>query len=362
MAAAARFYTVLIVFLAVSHVAFTLRFKIAIPEEGREALRHRLTKRRSEVCKNYRVEESAQKLQYSDAYDDEYLKKPWEKIERTVVYSSPEVTKGMEDMFKLQVPGLEGATIGEVLDHLHEEAGCLCFPYGECIRDQFLEETPKGLDVETNCDHQRFNQMCVEKWGAPNCKSDGKTEHIGSMANNDIGRTDIIDVENWEETFFGVGTDLEYTTNSIAYFARGKNIVIDLTGTGVSDTCGKLIRIPVDGKLRVAWHSDIKIFSYWKLRVEEYKEADQETLDYIKEQVVDMMDKREDEFKKYYCKYALLGDMDATCEIPIKSCPNIKKQAFDRVFSEDLQGHWDETGKGLVNKLECDSCPHLPGC
>ena len=35
MAAAAHFYTVLIVFLAVSHVVFTLRFKIVIPDLDR---------------------------------------------------------------------------------------------------------------------------------------------------------------------------------------------------------------------------------------------------------------------------------------------------------------------------------------
>ena len=41
---------------------------------------------------------------------------------------------------------------------------------------------------------------------------------------------------------------------------------------------------------REAWHSDIKIFRYWKLQ------ADQDTLKYIVEQVVDMMTNREDEF------------------------------------------------------------------
>ena len=138
MAAAARFYTALIIFLVVSHVAFTLRFKIAIPEEGREALRHRLTKR-SPPCNDYKLEDGGEKLKYPEGFDG--LKKPWETNERAVMYSSPEVTKGMEDMFKLKVPGLEGVTIKEVLDHL-ESKNCLSFPYGGCIRDQFLQKEP----------------------------------------------------------------------------------------------------------------------------------------------------------------------------------------------------------------------------
>ena len=55
------------------------------------------------------------------------------------------------------------------------------------------------------------------------------------------GETCITDFTNWNDTFSGDGTSLQYTTNSIAYFA---NIVIDITGHGVSDTCDKLIRIP----------------------------------------------------------------------------------------------------------------------
>ena len=39
----------------------------------------------------------------------------------------------------------------------------------------------------------------------------------------------------------GDGTSLQYTANSIAYFA---NVIIDITGHGVSDTCNKVIRIP----------------------------------------------------------------------------------------------------------------------
>ena len=47
----------------------------------------------------------------------------------------------------------------------------------------------------------------------------------------------------------------------------------------------------------------------------------------------------------------------ATCQIPVESCPNIKKQAFDKAFAKDLKADWDKTGKGLVKtkKMEKES-------
>ena len=93
-----------------------------------------------------------------------------------------------------------------------------------------------------------------------------------------------------------------------------------------------------------------------------YKEADKESLDYIVAQAVDMMDKRENEFKTFYCNYALHGYFVATCQIKNENCDHLKREAFDKVLSEDLKAHWDNTGKGLVDRMECDYCPNAPGC
>ena len=101
----------------------------------------------------------------------------------------------LEDMFKLTVPGLKGVTIKDVLDHLESEK-CLSFPYGGCIRDQFLQKLPGDLDMETNCDRELFNDICMKQWGARNCNAGGMAAHIGSKKDhNDLGNTDIIDCQ-----------------------------------------------------------------------------------------------------------------------------------------------------------------------
>ena len=73
-------------------------------------------------------------------------------------------------MFKLEVPGLKRLSIQHVLDHL-ELKGCLSFPFGGCVRDQFLEALPGDLDMETNCDRKYFNGICVARYGEENCES-----------------------------------------------------------------------------------------------------------------------------------------------------------------------------------------------
>ena len=309
------------------------------------------------MCDNYKVERREEKLEYPGEFKG--LNKPWEKNDFTVVYTSKEVTQGMEAMFKLEVPGLRGEKIKEVLDYL-ESKNCLSFPFGGCVRDQFLGALPGDLDMETNCKREYFKEVCVAWWGEQNCQSGTTAEHIGSKADhNDLGNTDELDAANWKETFFGDGTILEYTTNSIAYFANGKDIVIDLTGSGVYDTCKKLIRIPVAEHLRNAWKSESKTFRYWKLRAKGYKAADEGTLNFI---VLDMIKNQPKVFKKYYCKYVLQGEMSNTCVILPTKCDLPKKDIFDDVFFEDLKVDWALIGQDLTHRMECDSCPNAPGC
>ena len=84
-----------------------------------------------------------------------------------------------------------------------------------------------------------------------------------------------------ERTFFGSGVALEYTTNSLAYFSSGLDIVIDVTGYGINDTCNKEIRIPVGKDMRYEWanykNDTTKVYHYWKLRVKGYNPVDMNT-------------------------------------------------------------------------------------
>ena len=187
-----------------------------------------------------------------------------------------------------------------------------------------------------------------------------KIIHIGNAEAKD-GDTDIIDSSNLDETVFGDGTVLEYTTNSITYFADELNIVIDITGKGVTDTCNKHIRIRVNTEDRTKWVSSIKVYRFWKLRVKLYTAADDGTMSYIVSEAKERIPADKAKFQSFYCKTVITSVLDwnsSQCEIPKESCEGAlgKKMKYDEYFEMDLGAFWNDTAKALVNGLECTSC------
>ena len=349
------------IFFALSEV-LAFRYKIEIPRDEAEEFYHRLTKR-EDPCKVELVQNpDATKL--PDIIDDG--DRPWVKNKNTKISTSVEVTNGIKKLYGFKVPGLDGAKISEVVEYFASKGG-LSFPYGGWVRDQFLAKIPADLDMESNCDADKLEAACKGKWKAEQCPRypNSPIMHVG-VDGADDGETDIIDASVWDETFFGDGTKLEYTTNSVSFFAGNLNIIIDITGNGVDDTCNKKIQIPVSLQNRDKWMSYTKVFRYWKLRVKEYTEKDKSTGDYIKGKAKTMLMNKPELFKKLYCHYALGGKWggNQVKKCTIKDCPGMNKTDFDKVFSADLakDNVWTEKGLPVINKLECDSCPNAETC
>ena len=181
----------------------------------------------------------------------------------------------------MKIPGLNGESIEDAVEKL-QRSGYLSFPFGPFVRDQFLGLPSERLDMMSNCDTATLHSICVEKWGLSNCQllNGARIVHIGHMETVD-DEADRIDAGTWNETFFGDGTSLGYTTNSIAFFANGFNIVIDITDQGVSDTCNKKICIPVSADNWDKWATSEKLYHFWILRVKGYTAADSDTMSYV---------------------------------------------------------------------------------
>ena len=332
------------------------RFKIALPAD--EDFASRFARASRAACEDYSVVDDPENLVYPPGF--EMLRRPWVDNPAATAGKSVTVTAGINQFYTLKVPGLNGQTIDEVLEVLRNNS-CLSFPFGGPIRDQFLDAPPVDLDMETNCDADTMYAICVKEWGVPNCPRSSPTSpivHIGSSEATD-GETEILDTANWNSTFFGTGVNLEYTTNSMTYFADGVDIVIDLTGNGVNDTCNKLIRIPVATSDFGQWVSTNKVYRFWKLRIKEYNAANPETMNYIVSEAKKRINDDPDEFKSFYCKTVLDGKLKSSkCEILKKDCEGgvSKKPKYDAAFEKDLGAVWNDTAKALVDGLECNSC------
>ena len=336
------------------------RFKIAIPDESSaERARDGLAKRADGACSDFEIVSSPMTLSFPDGF--KHLKRPWIGNYPAYAGTSETVTNGINRLFTLKVPGLEGQTIMEVIGILKRN-GCLSFPFGGAVRDQFLGSTPKDLDMESNCDADTLYRICKENWDRrsmySNCHRNASVTnpiiHIGNSSAKD-GETEPLDAANWNETFFGNGTALEYTTNSIAFIGEGLNIIIDLTGSGVSDTCNKFIRIPTND--RDHWVSRTKVYRYWKLRVKGYTPVDADTMTFITDMAKHFIDEQPDPSLKFYCETVLHGKWASpTCQIDSCEAAISNKTQYDKYLEMDLGAFWIDTAKEMVDNLSVSQC------
>lgn len=359
LAVTVRFCLLLFVLACVDlQIVSSTRFKIAISEEGRKSIQSYFDKRAADdinACRDHT------KLSPTSALS--MLPDQLQELRDVTTFARSEaVTSGMDDQFKKKVPGLDGNTVQDVIDALYEE-DCLSLPYGGSVRDQFLGASPKDVDMETDCTVQEVYNICCRRWGdstrstskrnncGSNCRLDGdQTMSIGDNNAND-GNTESIDAANWDNTFFGTGIYLEYTTNSIAYYAYGVDVIIDITGHGIDDTCNKKIRIPVGISDRDMWRENCVapdpeencVYRFWKLRINKgYTAIDSETMDYIVEQAkMLIMNDSGADFKQFYCQTILQGQFTkqnsskCICNmIPASSCEN--KKTYDDILEQDL--------------------------
>lgn len=166
----------------------------------------------------------------------EDLPKPWDSNHVTLVRSAT-VARGMDELLGLQVPGLKGVTIREVLDALRTTGRCLSFPFGVSVRDQFVERSLNDVNVEVSCSAEAIWSACVQNWGAENCRNSSSSPvvHIGNSGVP--GETEAMDAAPWNSTFFSPVTNLDYTISSLAYDSNvnSTGAVFDLTSFGVKD-------------------------------------------------------------------------------------------------------------------------------
>lgn len=336
------------------------RFKIMISEDERKSMQSHFAKRDDDdACNDYTRVSATSAL---SMLPDQLMRLR----EVTTFATSKVVTSGMDDIFQRTVNGLNGNTVQNVIDALYEEQ-CLSLPYGGSVRDQFLYMTPKDVDMETNCTLETVRDICEARWGPSKCKL-YRHLHIGDDTAND-GETERIDIANWENTFFGTGIHLEYTTNSIAYFAYGLGMIIDITGDGISDTCDKKIRIPVgiNSNYINMWRNNCddtgegcddgeKIYRFWKLRIKEYTAIDSETMEYVVFHAKKMITDDGVRFQKFYCKDILKGKFNkkiVKCYmIPASSCEN--KMEYDGILKQDFGEFWQARINPLIESIEIE--------
>lgn len=337
-----------IAFLCI-HLVSAVHVKIALPTA---AVKQNTA---SEACRDY-ASVNKSNLTFPSQY-----RNPWAR-DVVNVYRSQAVTNGINIFYGMTVPGLGGTTIKQVIDHIFSQ-GCLCFPFGGLVRDQFLGATPKDLDMEVSCSIDSFLQICRGMWG-DQCTSNsaGTIAHIGTKS----GDQENIDAANWNDTFFSdTFVSLEFTTNSIAYDSNNNsNIVVDITGTGVVDTCNKKIRIPSPTNEWTNWYNNRanKGYRYWKLRNKGYTPYDNATFNFIKASVESSIRSNKQGFLQFYCTSLLGGTFTPPNTCTASNCETAMtaQSSYDDLFAQDLGDFWTTEVQPELSEFfqSCSSSPN----
>ena len=240
------------------------------------------------------------------------------------------------------VPGLNSTTVSRVLEILRSE-GCPVYIFGGVVRDQFLGLTPNDVDVEVDCELSSVVFICRRQWGADVCgnESDNIT-HIGQPHH-----PRAIDLAPTTSTFNSSLANLEYTVNSLAYSTNGDELIIDLSGSGVTDVCARKIRIPSDDDSEsswIQWMSPNKLYRYWKLRSKGFNSYNSNTSNFIITAVKNEIEAQVPigkSFKQFYCKTVYEAPYNANenvCQTSTEDCEraNNKASIYNMVLQEDL--------------------------
>ena len=337
-----------------------LRMKIAKEKVTEGDAFSVITKRSAGACSDYH---QIDPKNVSYKFDP----KPWDRPPAKT-YVSKTVTQGMKKALMAHVPGLGNTTIQDVLDTLNRH-GCICLPFGGSVRDQFLGGEALDIDADTPCPLKRVVNICKKFWDAKYCKAPSKKAtlqivHIGEMNGKEM------DLANWNNTFFGSLTNLEYTTNSLAYYDNGTNIsvLVDLSGSGVEDTCNKTIKPTVPYEQWQSWYNNdsYKIFRYWKLRAKGYTAKDKALPLFIKNTTQKILSTVPGVklFKQLFCKYAFngqYGPQPKTCTIQRPACANTmelrqKRNKYYELYYEVLGEFWENEAKAMLDEVEV-RCP-----
>jgi len=263
-------------------------------------------------------------------------------------WKSDIISKKMNKFTNLKVAGLHGQTIRDVLD-VFRSNGCFPFLLGGSVRDQLLGLAPNDVDVSVDCDPNQLKEICVENWGRKNCHTFKNSEvvHLGDWKMGgktlDIGTAGIFGIPVYK---------LEYTVNALLYDVNTNDVIIDLTGTGVSDTCQRLIKIPSHNDSKASWNlwlhnTEGVLYRYWKLRIKRLQPFSEETQEFVVECAKKKMQSAPNSFPIFYCHYVFHSRYNYNarkCTINTKNCNIGQTNAaqYNSVLSEDFGAFWTD--------------------
>ena len=228
-------------------------------------------------------------------------------------------SSSISTILEYEIAGSNGLTARNVIDRLQTNLNCKTLIFGGCVRDIVRGvdlDNINDIDFEIFCSSNEVFEHCEEHWGQSLCKL-GRNMHwvtIGDGNSRMAEQTtmDAVPLTIIFNGFFQLPAYLEFTTNSL-FYDHNDDAILDVSGTGMEDTCDCHVRIPV-GADEEQWNNynitfgyGLKRYRYFKLLVKGYT-ALEETQNFIVMKV--KAEIATDELPFYLCHYVVMGYFD----------------------------------------------------
>lgn len=288
------------------------------------------------------------------------------------VFQSSSVDTSISTLLEYKIAGTSNLRALDVINGLETNPNCIdTLIYGGCVRDIIrgvdLDDI-NDIDFEVFCSSETVMSHCEQHFGKSLCKYGTRNNWVTIGDENSVmaGETtmDAVPLTLVFEDYFERQNYLEFTTNSL-FYDRTDSVIIDVSGTGMEDTCGCHVRIPIGANMEI-WNSDralaygLKRYRYFKLLVKRFI-AVEETQNFILMKIKDEIET--DQLSFFMCVAVVRGEFDNSAHkctnASLKRCkllPTYEAQIEDQLGAAFYDDH------DIASRLEeaipqCNTAP-----
>ncbi|KAI1727490.1 hypothetical protein Ddc_04796 [Ditylenchus destructor] len=207
-------------------------------------------------------------------------------------------------------------TLGTLIA-LYDRNNCMFITWGGAVRNLLLQDQPIPVHAEISCTLERIYKICNLRFTSKFCHKSADSSYliVGDLFADKSslpGETISEPVRLYPQNSVSNRnlSQWDYTANALAIFDNlaGEVFLIDLTGNGFVDTCGKKIQTTVEPVSWVTeWNQEdslYKVLSFYELLSYDLI-SDTSQQSFISNEVMRLFS--EEEFQKFYCETMLEG-------------------------------------------------------
>ncbi|CAJ0606542.1 unnamed protein product [Cylicocyclus nassatus] len=301
-----------------------------------------------------------------------HLKRPWLRADVTPkIFTSDGLRYQWMWAKSLVVRGLSNdTTVDDILRFLDGQ-NCSFLAIGDAVWQTVHRIHPVRFEGEISCPMKELYTICLAKYGNTACSlfplegpSPYKLEIGDARADRSLDelKAQPLVLYEWGSTLGLPAQRWGYTVTTMAIYDNnaGQVYLIDMTGKGYMDTCGKRISAAVDNSQWKAWaDGDIsKVYRFYLLRTQGFGVSNHDLQNFINKMIQSESNKKV--AQTFYCESILGGivswagdGLTTTCHVMYPDNTDRRRIVSARdLLSSEMGAHWIVNTAPAIDEME----------